>query len=67
MSNFLLHDKNFESTKADIPGTNRVYELLNMGKDEYCLLEHEGDSVGEIASFTKKELFVLWKMLTIEK
>jgi len=64
---FLLNDKDFDSFKADIPNTGKTFEILKLDKDEYCLLEHIGDSVGEIATFTKKELLVLWNMLTTER
>ena len=63
---FLLNDKDFDSFKADIPQTGKTLEILKLDKDEYCLLEHIGDNVGEIATFTKKELRVLWQMLSTE-
>jgi len=64
---FLLNDKDFDSFKATIPQTDKTFEILKLDKDEYCLLEHIGDNVGEISTFTKKELYVLWNMLTTEK
>jgi len=63
-SKFALDDKDFESFKADVPGTNKTLEILKFDKDEYCVLEHVGDNVGEIATLTKKELKVLWMMLS---
>ena len=62
---FALDDKDFESFKADVPGTDKTLEIYKFDKDEYCLLEHIGDSVAEIATLTKKEMRVLWMMLTI--
>ena len=65
MSKFALNDKDFDTVKAGIPKSEKVFELLKLDKDEYCLFEHIGDSVGEIATFTKTELWVIWQMLTI--
>jgi len=67
MSKFSLHDRDFDSVKAEIPKSKKVFEIIKLDKDEYCLLEHIGDSVGEIATFTKTELLVLWQMLTTER
>ena len=65
MSKFLLDDKDFESTKVGVPKSEKSFEIHKADKDEYILLEHHGDNVGEIYSFTKSELKMLWKMLTI--
>jgi hypothetical protein len=63
MSKFAL-DKNFESIRAGVPGSPRSFELLKASKDEYILLEHVGNQVAEICSFTKSELKSIWIMLT---
>lgn len=62
MSKFALC-KNFESAKANAPGSKTTFELLKTHEDEYTLLEHVGDHVGEIYSFTKSELRAIWEML----
>ena len=66
MTKFALNDKDFDSAKAQVPGTNKVLELLKLGKDEYVLLEHIGNSVGELVSLTKEEFKTLWILLTVK-
>jgi hypothetical protein len=63
MTKFILNDKDFESIKS-IDFKGKYFELTKFGKDEYILFEHIGDSVGDIYTFTKKELFALWGMLS---
>lgn len=65
MSKFALN-KDFESIRTNIPKSAKSFEINKFGKDEYALLEHVGDSVGEIYTFTKEELKALWIMLTTE-
>ena len=63
MSKFAI-DKNFDSIRSGLLKSKKNFELTQFGDDEYTLLEHMGDSVGEIATFTKEELKTLWIMLT---
>jgi hypothetical protein len=65
MSKFALN-KDFESIRTNVPKTAKSFEISKFGKDEYMLLEHSGDSVGEIYTFTKEELKAIWIMLTTE-
>ncbi len=57
-------DKDFESIRVGVPKSPKSFELLKIDKNEYVLLEHIGDSVGDIYSFTKEELKSLWIALT---
>ena len=66
MMKFLLNDKDFDSVRADIPNSNRSFELLKTDKDEYSLVEHGGDNVDGLLVLTKTEWRILWQMLTIE-
>jgi hypothetical protein len=63
MSKFALN-KDFESIRVNIPKAAKSFEINKIGKDEYALLEHAGDSVGEIYTFTKEELRSIWIMLS---
>jgi hypothetical protein len=64
---FLLNDKDFDSVRADIPNSNRSFELLKTDEDEYSLIEHGGDNVDGLLVLTKVEWRILWQMLTIER
>ena len=64
MAKFALNNKDFDSAKAQVPNTNKVLELLKQGKDEYVLLEHVGNSVGELMTLNKDEFKTLCILLT---
>ena len=64
MRDFILNDKDFESMKAPVANTDIVIELRKMPNKEYAVLEHIGGQVCENGTYTKRELEVLWKMLT---
>lgn len=55
--------KDFDSSSGRIGKTDKRLELIRF-EDEYTLLEHIGDNVGEIYTFTKEELRTLWMMLS---
>lgn len=58
--------KDFESIISGTLKDNSHLELTKFSNDEYILLEHKGDLVEEIYTFTKEELKALWMMLTIK-
>ena len=64
MTKFALNNPDVDSIKADIPKSKKSFEIVKFNDDEYILLEHVGDSVGEIASFTYNEMKTLWMMLS---
>ena len=64
-SRFLLHDKDFESMSADT-GKDRSVEIRKLDNGFYGIFQHCGDSVFESGVFNKKELFLIWKILTKE-
>ena len=63
---FALNNKDFDSAHTGTLKSGKSLELTKTGKDEYLLLEHIGDNVGEIYTFTKQELLALWAILTEE-
>jgi len=67
MSKFILDDKDFDSVKGSISNSKKTFEIISLDKDECCLLEHVGDSVGELLTLTKKEWKLLKRMLTGEE
>jgi hypothetical protein len=67
MSKFLLSDRDFESVKSRVGNTKTTLEINKIGKDEYAIFEHIGDSVFERDTFTKEEMKTIWQMLTTEK
>jgi len=62
---FALSDKDFASIKFGTPKIKKYFELTKFGKDEYTLLEHNGDNVYELCTFTKDELKRLWIALSL--
>ncbi len=64
MTKFALNNKDIDSIKGGIAKSNKSFEIIKFSDDEYILLEHIGDSVGEIASFTFQEMKTLWMMLS---
>lgn len=56
-------NKDFDSSMARIGKTNKFFEIVRF-EDEFTLLEHIGDNVGEIYTFTKEELRTLWIMMS---
>ena len=64
MTKFALNNKDIDSIKGCIAKSDKTFELIKFNDDEYILLEHNGDSVGEIASFTFQEMKTLWMMLS---
>lgn len=58
--------KDFDSSMARIGKTDKRFELVRF-EDEYTLLEHYGDNVGEIYTFTKEELRTLWAMMSVNE
>lgn len=61
---FALNNKDIDSIKGGVLKSNKTLEIIKFSDDEYILLEHVGDSVGEIASFTYQEMKTLWMMLS---
>ena len=64
MKKFILSDKDFEKVIADVPNTQVTLEIRKIDKLYYSILYHYGDHVFEQGTFTKEELFVLWKMMS---
>lgn len=58
--------KDFDSSSGRIGKTDKSLELVRF-EDEYTLLEHYGDNVGEIYTFTKEELRTLWIMMSAKE
>ena len=58
--------KDFDSSSGRIGKTDKRLELVRF-EDEYTLLEHYGDNVGEICTFTKEELRTLWIMMSAKE
>lgn len=63
---FALDDKDFSKILAEIKKDGKRMKILELRqfKDEYILLEHVGDSVGELVSLTKEEWKAIWRMLS---
>lgn len=63
---FALDDKDFSRILAEIKKDGKRVKILELKqfKDEYILLEHIGDSVGELVSLTKDEWKAIWRMLS---
>jgi len=61
---FILADKDFESIIADVPESKISIELRKLDKKFYSIFYHYGDEVQECGTFTKEELWVIWKMLS---
>jgi len=59
-------NKDFDSSSGRIGKTDKRLELVRF-EDEYTLLEHIGDGVGEIYTFTKEELRTLWVMMSAKE
>jgi hypothetical protein len=66
MTRFAI-SKDFESLIFGMPKSEKTFELVKIDKDEYALLEHKGNNVNEIYTFTKEELRTLWLALTTKK
>ena len=64
MKNFILADKDFERISAVVPNTQVTLEIMKIDKKFYSIFYHYGDQVFEQGTFTKEELFVLWKMMS---
>jgi hypothetical protein len=64
MTRFALNNKDIDSIKGGIINSKKTFELIKFNDDEYILLEHVGDSVAEIATFTYNEMKTIWLMLT---
>ena len=64
MTNFILADKDFESVIADVPNTQVTLEIRKIDKKYYSIFYHYNDELCEQGTFTKDELFVLWKMMS---
>lgn len=64
MTKFALNNKDVDSIKGGIPKSKKSFEIIKFSDDEYILLEHVGDSVGEIATFTYQEFKTIWMMLS---
>jgi hypothetical protein len=60
---FLLEDRDFESMLVDT-GKDKSIEIRKLDNGFYGIFQHFGDSVFESGVFNKKELFLIWKMLT---
>lgn len=60
---FALNNKSFDSVKGKIGNTDKSLEISRYN-DEFSLYSHEGDTVTEIACFTKEELHTIWVMMT---
>jgi hypothetical protein len=67
MTKFALNNKDIDSIKGAIPKSKKWFEIVKFSDDEYILLEHLGDNVGEIATFTYNEMKTIWMMLSSEK
>jgi len=67
MTKFALNNKDIDSIKGSIAKSKKTFELIKFSDDEYILLEHIGDNVGEIATFTYNEMKTLWMMLSSER
>lgn len=66
MKRFTLDDKDFDSCKADVPKTGTTLEIMKTGTDEYTVFTHQGDHVTELGVYTKQEMKILWRMLSID-
>jgi hypothetical protein len=53
-----------EFVKADVPGTDISLEITKIEEDSFAIYYHSGENVYDCAVFSKKELKVLWKMLS---
>lgn len=61
---FIFDDPDMEFVKADVPGDKTTLEVTKIEKDMFAIYYHSGDNVYDCATFSKKELKVLWKMLS---
>jgi hypothetical protein len=61
---FIFDDPDMEFVKADVPGTDISLEVTKIEEDSYAIYYHSGENVYDCAVFSKKELKVLWKMLS---
>lgn len=61
---FVFDDPSMEFVKADVPGTEITLEITKIEDDMYAIYYHSGENVYDCAVFSKKELKVLWKMLS---
>ena len=64
MSKFAL-TRDVDSIKSP-QKKGRYLEIID-AKDEYILLEHIGDHVGELASLSKEDWRTVWQMLTLSE
>jgi hypothetical protein len=58
--------KDFDNSSGQVGKTAKRLELLKTDKDEYSLMEHNGNIVEGLTTFTKEELKTLWKMMSIK-
>jgi hypothetical protein len=65
---FALDDRDFSKILAEIKKDGKRVKILELRqfKYEYILLEHVGDSVGELVSLTKEEWKAIWRMLSLK-
>lgn len=61
---FVFDDPDMEFVKADVPGRDITLEITKIEDDMFAIYYHSGENVYDCAVFTKKELKVLWKMLS---
>jgi len=64
MNKFALSNRDFESIKAQVSGTETVLEIIKLDNTNYGIFEHNGDLVEEVGCYTKAELKLIWQMLT---
>ena len=64
---FILDNKDFDSSKADVPGQKTSLEIVKLNTKTYAIFEHSGDAVGEVGCFNKEELRTIWLMLCVKE
>jgi len=64
---FILNEKDFESIKSNIPGTQYWIEITKISEVDYSVFIHRANgSVYENGTYTKEELKTIWKMLSVK-